>query len=202
MKIFLCAALALASLTACGDTATPGDERQVTVSLLTHDSFAATESVLDDFADRTGIKIEIIPSGDAGELVNKSILTAGEPLGDVLFGIDNTFLSRALEADLFVSHESPALASVPDEFELDSEHRVTPIDHGEVCINYDKTAYSSSSPPPSDLDDLVEPRYRDQFVVENPATSSPGLAFLLATIERFGEEGWESYWRGLRANGV
>lgn len=202
MKILVCAALALASFTACGDTNPPAEDRQVTVSLLTHDSFAASESVLESFTDRTGIKIEIVPSGDAGEVVNKSILTAGKPLGDVLFGVDNTFLSRALDADLFIPHESAALASVPDALELDPEHRVTPIDHGEVCVNYDKTAFSANSPPPAHLNDLIEPRHRDQLVVENPATSSPGLAFLLATIERFGEGGWEDYWRGLRANGV
>ena len=33
--------------------------------------------------------------------------------------------------------------------------------------------------PPSGLDDLIEPDYADLLVVQNPATSSPGLAFLL-----------------------
>ena len=205
MKKLVCVALMAALLTGCGSddgTSPPGVRDRVTVQLVTHDSFSATESVLEKFTDETGIVIQVVPSGDAGELVNKSALTAGNPLGDVLFGVDNTFLSRALDADLFVPYESPALESVPDDLELDPEHRVTPVDLGEVCVNYDREAYSEAVPPPADLGDLTAPRYRDQLVVENPATSSPGLAFLLATIERFGEDGWEDYWGALKENGV
>ena len=197
--------LCTTALIACGtdpvEEATT-NEQDVTVKLVTHDSFSASDSVLAKFTEKTGIKIEVVPSGDAGEMVNKSALTAGKPLGDVLFGVDNTFLSRALNADLFVPYESPALEFVPDHLQLDPEHRVTPIDHGEVCVNYDRRAYSASQPPPADLGDLAEPAYRNQLVVENPATSSPGLAFLLATIERFGEDGWEAYWSSLKKNGV
>lgn len=205
MRRLLCVALVAFALAACGsdaEEAPAGPDASVTVRLVTHDSFSATESVLEDFTKRTGITIEVVPSGDAGELVNKSALTAGNPLGDVLFGVDNTFLSRALEANLFVPYESPALTSVPDDLELDAEHRVTPVDVGEVCVNYDRQAYSEVEPPPADLEALTSSTYRDQLVVENPATSSPGLAFLLATIERFGEEGWEDYWLALKRNGV
>lgn len=208
LKLILCLALLTGALAGCGDTGTTTDNADQaegggpTVTLVTHDSFAATESVLEAFTERTGITIELLPSGDAGEMVNKSVLTAGEPLGDVLFGVDNTFLSRALEADVFVPYESPDLASVPEDLRLDPENRVTPIDHGEVCVNFDKTAFDSGNPPPSTLSDLTESKHRDQLVVQNPATSSPGLAFLLATVERFGEDGWEDYWRDLKANGV
>ena len=204
MKKVLCLVLLATLLSGCGGE--EGGERssaddRVTVQVVTHDSFSATESVLEKFADESGITIEVVPSGDAGELVTKSALTAGNPLGDVLFGVDNTFLSRALEEDLFVPYESPALDSVPDELKLDSQNRVTPVDHGEVCVNYDRSAYSGNSPP-ARLEDLVDARYKDQLVVENPATSSPGLAFLLSTVERFGEDGWEDYWLGLKKNGV
>ena len=202
LKTLSCLLVATAVLAACSsDTESAEEGDAVTVRLVTHDSFSASEAVLDDFAERSGITIEVVPSGDAGELVNKSALTAGRPLGDVMFGVDNTFLSRALDAELFVPYESPALESVPDALELDDQHRVTPVDHGEVCVNYDRTAFTDM-PPPATLSDLTEDRYRDQLVVENPATSSPGLAFLLGTIERFGEEGWESYWTALKGNGV
>jgi len=205
MKKLLCVVLLATALASCGSDSEEqaGQDSEVTVRLVTHDSFSASEAVLEAFRKESGIKIEVVPSGDAGELVNKSALTAGNPLGDVLFGVDNTFLSRALEADLFEPYESPALTSVPDDLELDAEHFVTPIDHGEVCVNYHLPAYGGSeSPPPTTLAELPQARYRDQLVVENPATSSPGLAFLLATIARFGEPGWEDYWRSLRANGV
>lgn len=206
VRRLLILAMLASVLAACGSADSPpasGARDGVTVRLVTHDSFSASQSVLDEFRERTGIAIEVVPSGDAGELVNKSALTAGDPLGDVLFGVDNTFLSRALDADLFIPYESPELSAIPDDLELDPRHRVTPVDFGEVCVNYDREAYSDpAQQPPSRLEDLTEPAYRDQLVVENPATSSPGLAFLLATVERFGPEGWEDYWTGLKENGV
>lgn len=200
---------ALLGLTACGSEGTApsgtgagSTADEVTVRLVTHDSFAASEALLEDFRKQTGIRIEIVPSGDAGELVNKAVLTKGRPLGDVLFGVDNTFLSRALAEGIFEAYRSPELANVEAALRSEADGEVTPIDHGEVCVNYDLRRFSEDSPPPSSLSDLTSREYRDQFVVQNPATSSPGLAFLLTTIERFGEPGWEDFWRDLRANGV
>ena len=177
-----------------------------TLTLVTHDSFNISEEVLAQFEDETGITVEILRSGDAGQMVNQSILSKSNPLGDVLFGVDNTFLSRALDNDLFVVYKSPMLEHVPDELLLDDEFRVTPIDYGDVCLNYD-TAYFEENdlPLPESLPDLTEPAYEGLLVVENPATSSPGLAFLLTTIGVFGEEGdytYLDYWAALADNGV
>ncbi len=119
-------------------------------------------------------------------------------MADVVFGVDTTFLSRALEADVFVPYASPELERVPDALEIDE--RVTPITVGDVCINYDTTWFDGELPPPADLTDLTDPAYRGLTVVMNPATSSPGLAFLLATIAEFGEDGWEDYWQDLVDN--
>jgi thiamine transport system substrate-binding protein len=218
------AAIVAVTLTACGGDAsrTPGDgaatdagaaatpaepsvdtAEPVTVTLLTHDSFNISEDVLRDFQDETGITVELLAGGDAGQTVNQAILTAGDPQADVLFGVDNTFLSRALEADVFLPYQSPALSEVPERYILDDEHRVTPVDFGDVCLNYDRAYYNDlGTPPPSDLDDLTDPDYAGQLVVENPATSSPGLAFLLATVQRFGEDGYLEFWSALRDNGV
>lgn len=168
-----------------------------TVTLVTHDSFAISESTLQTFTTSTGIEIEVLTAGDAGLLTNQAILTKDNPTADVLYGIDNTFLSRALDADLFVDYESPALSTVPES--LQAGPSVTPIDFGDVCLNYDKAA---TIPAPESLDDLLEPEYAGTLVVQNPATSSPGLAFMLATIAEFGERGWLDYWQGLVDNGV
>lgn len=202
----LLAALAVGlALGACGDT-TPddaGDGAGTTIRLLTHDSFAVSDGVLEAFTEETGIEVELLQGGDAGTVVNQAILTNGNPQADVLFGIDSTFLTRALDADLFVPYEAEGLDQVDAALLLDDEHRVTPIDYGDVCLNYDKAFFGERElPVPTTLDDLVDPRYKDLLVVENPATSSPGLAFLLATIEAEGEDGWEAWWTALRANGV
>ena len=171
--------------------------------LVTHDSFAVSEQVLTDFENRTGITVKIVHDGDAVEMVNKAILTKSNPQGDVLFGVDNNMVSRAFDAELFDPYQSPASSHIDARYVFGDEARVTPIDHADVCLNYDVNWFAGHGvQPPSSLDDLTRPEYRKLLVVENPATSSPGLAFLLATIARRGADGWDSYWGELRANGV
>ncbi len=182
-------------------TTTEADISGTAVTLLTHESFWLSEGTLEAFTAATGVTVDHQTAGDAGEMVATAILTAGNPVGDVMFGVDNTFLQRALDADLFEAYESPALATVPDALQLDPGHRVTPIDYGDVCANYWIDRFDTDHPAPKTLADLADPAYADHLVVQNPETSSPGLAFLLATIAEFGD-GWEDYWADLRANGV
>ena len=157
------------------------------VVLVTHDSFAISPDVKKAFEEESGLKLEILKAGDAGEVVTRALLTAGNPEGDVLFGFDNNLLARVLAGDVFEPYRPPELATVDPALVLDPEHRATPIDRGDVCLNYDKGWYASRGiTPPRRLADLALPRYRDQLVVENPATSTPGLAFMLATIAEFG----------------
>ncbi len=171
--------------------------------VLTHDAFAISDDVLAQFEAAHGVDVQILKGGDAGVMVNKAILTKDAPLADVLYGIDNTFLSRALDAGIFDAYSSPALASVPDALEAGTNGAVTPIDYGDVCLNYDKSAFTGDAPPAT-LESLTDPAFKGKLVVENPATSSPGLAFLLATIDRFGEtdSAWQNYWQSLRDNDV
>ena len=174
--------------------------------LMTHDSFSISEATLDAFRAETGVTVRILQSGDAGAALNQAILTKDRPLADLFFGVDTTFLSRALEAGIFTPYASPRLAGVDPVFQLDPSHRLSPVDFGDVCVNVDRSAFGpTGAAAPTHLEDLVKPAHRGQLVVENPATSSPGLAFLLATIARFGESGsytWRDYWRDLRANDV
>lgn len=188
---------------ASGDSSADTPTESVTITLQTHDSFNISESVLEEFTAETGISVEVLPSGDAGAMVNQAILSKDNPQGDVLFGIDNTFLSRALDEDLFLPYESPALDGVSEDVQLDEDHRATPIDTGDVCLNYDKSGLADAGlDAPTTLDDLLDPAYAGTLVVENPATSSPGLSFLLATVAEYGEDGWQDFWTSLAANDV
>ena len=180
-----------------------GGGKRADVVLVTHDSFAISPEVKEAFEQESGLKLRILKAGDAGEVTTKALLTAGDPVGDVLFGIDNNLLSRALDGDVFEPYESPELDGVDPALLLDPDHGATPIDRGDVCLNYDRAWFEEDGvAPPDSLDDLTRPAYKDLLVVENPATSTPGLAFLLATIAEFGENGWQGYWRELRENGV
>ncbi len=176
------------------------------VVVVTHDSFGASETALEAFEAHTGMTVEILRAGDAGTMVNQSILSVNNPLGDVLYGIDNTFLSRALDAEIFVAYQSPELQFVDESFVPGLDNLVTPIDYGDVCLNYDIAYFDDNELDlPTSLADLTLAEYRSLLVVENPATSSPGLAFLLATIAVFGAEGdytYLDYWRDLRSNDV
>jgi thiamine transport system substrate-binding protein len=180
-------------------------DRGTTITLVAHDSFAVSKSVLAAFTAQTGVTVKILQSGDAGAALNQAILASdgGAPLGDVFFGVDNTFLSRALDAGIFEKYASPALSTVAQEYQLDGTHHLTPIDHGDVCVNFDKQWFAKRDVAvPRTLGDLAKPAYKGKLVVENPATSSPGLAFLLATIARYGDAGWRGYWAKLRSNDV
>jgi thiamine transport system substrate-binding protein len=170
---------------------------------VSHDSFVVSKSVLAAFTHLTGIKVKVVKSGDAGAALNQVILTKDDPLGDLFFGVDNTYLSRALDAGIFVPYRATGLDRVPERFRLDPKDRVTPVDFGDVCVNYDKAWFAREHVPvPATLEDLTNPALKGELVVENPATSSPGLAFVLGTIARLGQDGWEAYWTKLRDNGV
>jgi thiamine transport system substrate-binding protein len=201
--IVIAFAIALATVltTSCGG----GDagKRSDTVRLLTHDAFAVSPAVLAEFTRQSGYRVEIVKSSDAGVLVNQAILRKDHPVGDVLFGIDNTFLTRAYDASLFVPYAPAGLALKPG-VPVDDQARVTAIDQGDVCVDYDTTWFARRGrpAPPRSLADLADRRYKNLMVVENAATSSPGLAFLLATVAEYGDDGWQEYWRRLRDNGV
>jgi len=189
-------------LGACQKEAVNVNEKR-TLTVITHDSFAISKKVIEQFEQENNVQVNFVLSGDAGSALNKVILTKDAPLGDVFYGTDNTFLSRALKEDIFEPYASPLLKKIPTRFQLDPENRALPVDYGDVCINYDKKYFATNDLTiPQSLEDLLKPEYKGLLVVENPAISSPGLAFLLATIVEYGEEGYLTYWQKLKENRV
>ncbi|HEX5087866.1 MAG TPA: thiamine ABC transporter substrate-binding protein [Nocardioides sp.] len=188
------------SLVGSGD----GGDDDTKVVLVTHESFVMSKKLQKQFEDESGYDLVIKASGDAGALTNKLVLTKDDPTGDAVFGIDNTFGSRAIDEGVL----APYAAKLPDGASTyalagDDEHALTPVDTGNVCVNVDDTWFADKGiPEPRSLEDLVKPDYKDLFVTPGATTSSPGLAFLLATIAEFGEDGWQDYWGRLMANGT
>jgi len=209
--------LGLVTLSACGSSSDEGSGAgSRTVTLVSHDSWAVSKNVLADFEKKSGYKVKVLEDGDAGQAVNKAILTKDNPQGDVFFGVDNTLLSRALDNGLFQSYEAKGADGIKAEYRVDQDkHRVTPIDTGDICVNYDKAYFSAHKlAPPTSYDDLIKPAYKNLLVTENASTSSPGLGFLLGSAAKYGDGGtsrsseaesgggWQGYWKKLKANGV
>jgi thiamine transport system substrate-binding protein len=210
-KKFLAAVvgLGLVTLSACGsssdDSSGSGSgSGSKTVTLVSHNSWAVSKNVLADFEKKSGYKVKVLEDGDAGQAVNKAILTKDNPQGDVFFGVDNTLLSRALDNGLFQSYEAKGADRIKAEYRADQDkHRVTPIDSGDICVNYDKAWFTEHKlQPPTSYDDLIKPAYKNLLVTENASTSSPGLGFLLGSAAKYGDDGWQGYWKKLKANGV
>jgi thiamine transport system substrate-binding protein len=182
--------------------------RPAKVTLVAYESFPETDTSLNEalaaFTEETGIAVDLVIAGDTGTMVSKAVLTAGNPEGDVMFGVDNTFLSRVIDESVFEPYTADGLDAIPEWLRaLVPNGEATPVDFGDVCVNYDIGWFADHHlDPPTSLADLADPKYRKLLVVENPATSSPGLAFLMASIVEFGENGWKDYWAQLRSNGV
>ena len=199
--IILLSLLIIISLFACSQDQQKQQETKITI--MTHDSFSISKEVLKKFETKLNAKLVILKSGDAGEALNKAILSKNNPLADIFYGVDNTFLSRALEADMFVPYTPSNYDTIENALKLDSKSSLIPVDYGDVCLNYDiKWFKDNNKKPPEKLEDLITSEYKGLTVVQNPATSSPGLAFLLATISQFGEDGYIDFWKKLKANDV
>lgn len=208
--LFTALALTLGACSQSGEQGTPvvpevtGEAgAPVQLKVMTHDSFAVSEQVINEFQQQYGIQVQFLKSGDAGTMLNQAILSKGNPLADVMYGVDNTYLGRALNEGVFEPYEAPALAQISEEYRLDPTNSAIPVDWADVCLNYDKTYFGDHNlTPPQSLEDLTKPEYRSLLVVENPAGSSPGLAFMLATIGVYGEDGYLDYWNRLVENDV
>jgi thiamine transport system substrate-binding protein len=200
----------LPALAACGGGNEPGTNGSAasgaasdTVTLVTHDSWAVSEDVLAAFEEESGLEVKQVPAGDAGTLANQLVLTKDAPLGDVVFGIDNTFASRVVDAGVLDPYTPDGLPESARQYAVGDGGELTPVDVGDVCVNLDTGWFDEQGlAQPRTLEDLTKPEYRDLTVVTNPATSSPGLAFLLGTVGAFGEDGWQGYWERLRDNGL
>ena len=192
---------AVIGLVSCAQT---GREDEIqTLTVMTHDSFAVSEDVVEFFETENNVMLQFLEVGDTGTALNKAIISQGNPLADVFYGVDNNFLSRALSEEIYEPYQSPVLEEIDPDFIIDPSFHALPVDYGDVCLNYQKSYFDENDLAyPDSLEDLIDPAYEDLLTVQNPATSSPGLAFLMTTIGYFGEDGYLDYWNSLVDNRV
>lgn len=201
--IVLGALMCAATAAGCGSDNPQAKPPSKVVRLLTYDSFTLPPTVFNAFTADTGLSVELIAKGDTGQMLNTAILTKDDPIADVVWAIDRTFLSRAATSKIFTTHDLDDVPVAPSDLAPIGPDLFVPVDSGEVCVNADTAAFTKANiNVPETLEDFTKPDYSSQLVVQNPATSAPGLAFLLATVEQFGETGWQGYWRKLVENKV
>jgi thiamine transport system substrate-binding protein len=195
---------AMVLLASCASTApkskSPDSSSDNTVRLVAYDSFTPPKEVWEEFAKESGITVEVLLKGDTGSMLNTTILSKDTPFADVIWGVDSTFASRALSSKVLRPHELNTDVVDPRLTPTSGVDVLVPVDTSEVCVNADTRQIPGAAS--LTLDDLARPEYKDKFVVQNPATSAPGMAFFLATIAKYGETGWQKYWQALVANGL
>lgn len=198
--------VAACSVDSSTSTSSSGAAPNKTVTLVTHESWAPDKAVMAEFTKKTGYTVKVSKSGDAGTLANKLVLAKNNPTGDVVFGIDNTFASRVTKEGVLEPYTSKAAAASTSTYDLpDGQGKgvLSPIDTGAVCVNVDDAWFTKNNKKkPASLDDLTKPEYKNLTVAPGASSSSPGMAFLLATIGTYGENGWKPYWTKLMNNGL
>jgi len=171
------------------------------LTIYAYDSFVSewgpAGRVIPKFEQQYGVKVELISAGDAGQVLNRAILEKKRPKADIIMGIDNNLLAKALDADILAPYRPPNLKLIPDPLIFDKTHHVIPFDHGHFAIVYDSARLQN---PPKSMDDLQNPAYQGKIILEDPRTSSPGFGFLLWTIAVYGEDGYLAFWEKLMAN--
>jgi thiamine transport system substrate-binding protein len=191
---------ALLLLLAGTAAASPAVEQEAQLVVYAYDSFVAewgpAPLIVPKFEEEHGVRVEVISVGDAGQVLNRAILEKDDPKADIIVGIDNNMLSRALEESVLQRYRSPNLDAVPQWLIFDDSHSVTPFDYGYFAFVFDSEALAN---PPSSLEELTDSRFRKRIIVQDPRTSSPGLGFLLWTVAVYGEQYLE-YWRRLEPN--
>lgn len=171
----------------CNDGEDTGDDCVLTI--VTYDIIAITDDVLNEFTNQTGVQVEMIRTDDAGGILEHLLLTKDNPQADLALGLDNTYLQTAFQFDLLAEHN----AEIPN---LDSKatapysgNKAVPFDQGYICLNADTQALNENNISfPSTLEELTMPEWKGRTAFPSPVTSSPGRAFMVATIDYFEQQ--------------
>lgn len=168
------------------------------LTIYAYDSFTSEwgpgPQIVPLFEEKFGIKVNLVDFGDAGSVLTKVISEKDSPNADVIIGIDNNLLSKALSADILEPYSSPLATDLDSYLQFDKDHSLTPFDYGYFSIVYDTEVLDN---PPQSLEDLTKPEYAKSLILMDPRTSSPGLGFLLWTKAVYGDK-YLDYWNRLK----
>lgn len=201
LLVLLTVLLCLSSVFAQAAGETVSEEKSIT--LYCYDTFSSEwgsgPTLIPLFEEETGIKVNVVSSGDAVEMLSRAITEGDSCPADLIMGISDDQASTAYESGLFESCESPELASIDDSLKFDPENRLIPFDYGVFAFVWDS---EGTTRKPESLEDLRSPEFKDQIILIDPRTSSVGLGLLLWTIEIYGEDGYLDWWKDVGENAL
>lgn len=201
LPLLVIAALGFTGCSVADQAQNADDDAAGSVTIMTHDSFNVPEELVTAFEEESGYSVTTTSPGDAGAVLNQLILQKDNPTVDAVYGIDNYSAETLLAEDMLTTHDAELGSAERFALESDTDAHLAPIDHGQVCVNMDNEWFEAEDlTPPETLEDLTDPAYEGLFVTTDPTTSSPGLAFLVATIA--GTDDWQAYWQDLLDNGA
>jgi thiamine transport system substrate-binding protein len=158
---------------------------QPTLTVSTYDTLAAEggwgAAVFQRFEKRCGCKVRVLTAGDAGQIVARLRLDAerGKPSSQVLLGIDqNTWHQARAHVEPWGEWRPRGYGKLLAETRV--EEGFLPFDHGAFAFIADRDALREAGlAEPSRLDDLLAPGWKRNVILQDPRTSTPGLAFVL-----------------------
>lgn len=164
----------------------PTQDDDGTLKILTYDIAAFSDDMLTNFTEQTGFAVELVYTDDAGGILEIMLQTQGSPQVDLAVGLDNTYLQTALDFCLLTVNNVDTSNVDPNVMALYDGPKAVPFDQGHVCLNYDESVVDGENlTEPQTLWNLTESQWTDKTVFPSPLTSSPGRAFMVATIDYF-----------------
>ena len=181
-------------------------ESDGTLRVLTYDIAAFSNEMLAEFTNQSGYEVELIRTDDAGGILEQMLQTQSAPQADLAVGLDNTYLWTAIDRCLLQEHTVNTSSIDATALEPYDGPLAVPFDRGDVCLNYDERVVDGTNlSAPTSLWNLTEEAWRGKVAFPSPLTSSPGRAFMLATVDYFGADQDNTtnaidWWRAMAQN--
>lgn len=156
-----------------------------TLSVYVYDSFVAKgglgPEIFPAFEKKCGCELKVQSSGDGGQLLTRLQLDAerGKPGAQVVLGLDEPTFDRARP---WLEGGTDWLPRGARDLHSDLKHTpgFYPFDYGFFSFIADHQALNEAKlSVPKKLTDLLAPQWKRNVILEDPRTSTPGLAFVL-----------------------
>lgn len=152
-----------------------------------------SEALTKLFTEKTGIPVTFLRA-TTGELVNRVITEKNDPQADILLGGASSYHIQASKEGALESYVSPLAKNIPP-YAIASDGTWTGFCVLTLGIGVNEKRFSQKFPGiplPKTWEDLLNPEFKGEIVMTNPAASSTGYLFVQNQLQRLGDDkGWE-----------